>query len=259
MLNATSSSNTGGPPSPDITLSSQGALLAVIVRSQCAQRAAATVEIEVSYEHLEALRAEIAQALADARRAEKDAGFWGDIADFLGEDLATVAGAIAAAAAVVATGGSGAPLVLAVLAAGLEVGAKVGAELGLDPKLSMCLGLAGAALGLFTGNAAKLGSFAAFASDVQGVATVVQGAATAGGGVTGAVSQEHASDALRWHARVSFARSREDEENLDIDEAIDRLERALRRETRAASVASSVARSDQLAAQSVIANIGETR
>jgi len=256
MLNATSISNAAVLPSSDPTLSSQGALLAVIVRSQCANRTAATVEIEVSYEHLEALRAEIAQALAAAREAEKDSGFWGDIADFLGEDLATVAGAIAAAAAVVATGGTGAAVVLAVLAAGLEIGSKVGAELGLDPKLSMCLGLAGAALGLLTGNASKLSSLAAIASDVQGVATVVQGSAAAAGGVSGAISQEYASDALDWHARVSFARGQEDDANFDIDEAIGRLEKALRRETRATSVASSVTRSEDAANQNVIANIG---
>jgi hypothetical protein len=256
MLSATGSSNTAMLPSPDAALSSQGALLAVIIRSQCASRASATVEIEVSYEHLEALRAEIAQALADARQAEEEAGFWGDIGDFLGEDLATVAGAIAAAAAVVATAGTGAPLVLAVLAAGLEIGSKVGAELGLDPKLSMCLGLAGAALGLLTGNATKLSSLASIASDVQGVATVVQGSAAAGGGVTGAISQEHASDALEWRARVSFGRGQEDDANFDIDEAIRRLEKALRRETRATSLASGVARSEDATNQNVIANIG---
>ena len=79
MLSATFGTTT--LPSPDATLSSQGALLALIVRNQCAERAAATVEIEVSYEHMQALRAEIAQALAEARQAEEDAGFWGDIAD----------------------------------------------------------------------------------------------------------------------------------------------------------------------------------
>ena len=95
------------------------------------------------------------------------------------------------------------------------------------------------------------------ASDVQGVATVVQGTAAAGGGISGAVSQDYASDALDYHAQVSFARSRGDEENFDIDEAIGRLERALRQQTRATKVASSVASSDNAATVNVIVNIGD--
>jgi hypothetical protein len=259
MLSPTTSSNPTPLPSPDAALSSQGALLAVIVRSQCASRAAATVQIEVSYERLEALRAEIAQALTEAREAEEDAGFWGEIADFLGEDLATVAGAVAAAAAVVATGGTGAVLVIAVVAAGLEIGAKVGAELGLDPKLSMCLGLAGAALGLLAGNAAKLSSLASIAGKVQGGSRIVQGLATGAGGVSGAVAQGHASDALEWHARVSFARSQEDDAHFEIDEAIERLEKALQQHSRATSLASSVTSSENVATENVIANIGDPK
>ena len=201
---------------------------------------------------------------ADTGVTDKDDGafagayvFFGT--DFFGEDLANIAGAIAAAAAIVATGGTGAPLVLAVMAAGLEIGAKVGAELGLDPKIAMAIGLAGAALGLCTGNAEKLGSIQALANDVRAVATVVQGSATAAGGVSGAIAQDEKSDALELYAQVSFARGLEDDVTLEIDDAIAALEDALSRQTRATSVASSVTRAEEVANRNVAANIGGPR
>jgi hypothetical protein len=258
-ITETTASSAVAAPVYDPCLSSQGALLAAIVRSQCSNRAAATSDVETCYDRLEQLRQEIAEAVAAAREAEEDAGFWGDIADFFGEDLANIAGAIAAAAAIVATGGTGAPLVLAVMAAGLEIGAKVGAELGLDPKIAMAIGLAGAALGLLAGNAGNLGSIQALASDVRAVATTVKGTAVAAGGVSGAIAEDKKSDALEFQAQVSFTRSLEDEVTLDIDDAIAALEQALSRQTRATSVASSVTRADEIADRNVTANIGGSR
>jgi len=248
--------NVAPPPSYDLGSSPQGALLAAIIKSQCANRAAAGTDVELHGERLEELRREIAEAIAAAREAEEDGGFWSDIADFLGEDLATIAGALAAAAAVVASGGSGAPLVTAVLAAGLEIGAKVGAELGLSPEVSMALGLTGAAVGLCTGNAGRLASLATLADDVRAAATIVGGAAAGAGGLTGAVAQDHQSRALELHAYVSFVRALEEGERLEIADALGELEKAFARQARAANVAADVARTNQIAAGNLIANVG---
>lgn len=243
-------------PSYDCSLSSEGALLAAIIYSQCTQRTSAEIGIEVDYERLEELKRQIAEALEEARKAEEDSGFWGDIADFFSEDLATIAGAIAAAAAIVATGGTGAPLVLAVIATGLEVGAKIGAELGLDPRLSMLMGLAGAALGLLAGNTGKLGDIASLAGKVEGAARVVQGGAAVVGGVSGAVAQSYQSDALEARSRVSYARGREDDVYFRIDEAIARIRSALADQARAVAIASSVTRDAEIADRNVTANVG---
>src|SRR5688572_28141168 len=158
------------------------ALLQCIVGSRGAQQENARANIERAHELLERARREMREALERAERAERDGDFWGDIANIAGGDVAAVAGIVAAASLTVATGGAGAPAIVAMAAAGLSIGARAGQELGLDSRVVAALGAAGAALGLFAGNAASASSLwttvAHVASGVQGGAAAVGGGAT---------------------------------------------------------------------------------
>lgn len=233
----------------------QSALLALMIQGQASNQCNARDTIELDYQKLEELKAQIAGALAAAARANRDSGTWGFVSDVLGSDVAQVAGAVAMAAAVIATGGAAAPLVLLTLSAGLETGAKLGAELGLDPKLCMAIGLAGAALGFCAGNTAALGEAASTARTVQAVATTVQGAAMVGSGVAHGVAGGYAARAQDQRADATLLGAYQTDTELDIDQAIALLDQSLRTESHMTGSAARNGQDDARANLALIANI----
>jgi hypothetical protein len=232
----------------------QCTLLAMLVLSQSSAQSGARREVEVDYQKLAELKAQLAAAAQQAQQASDDSGFWGFISDVFGSDVAEVAGAVAAAAAVVATGGAATPLLLVVVSTALETGAKVGAELGLDPKICMAIAIAGAAVGLCAGSGAgDLGKAAKAAQTVERVATTAQGGSIVVGGATGYVSGQYAADAADHQADAAWIDGQQSATDLDIDDAIATLERALRAQT---SMTSTVAQINQDTARTNSALIG---
>ncbi|HEY2410237.1 MAG TPA: hypothetical protein VGI10_29735 [Polyangiaceae bacterium] len=214
---------------PPSQFDAECALLAMLVLNQSSTQRAARQDVQIDYQKLDELKAQLAAAAQQAQQASDDSGFWGFISDVFGSDVAEVAGAVAAAAAVVATGGAATPLLLVVMSTALETGAKVGAELGLDPKICMAIAIAGAAIGLCAGNGAgELGKAAKAAQTVERVATTVQGSSIVVSGATGYVSGQYAADAADRQADAAWINGQQNAANLDIDDAIATLERALR-------------------------------
>lgn len=227
-------------------LSSACALLALMIQTQTTTQSGCRTSIEVNAQKLEELKKELAEAIQKAKEASEHSGFLGFLADVFGSDIAQIAGAVAAVAAMVATGGAAAPLILIAIAEGLQLAAKVGAELGLDPKICMALSVASVAVGLCTGTGElqAASAIAQGARDVELGAKVVQGAATATGGVLSyRASQFHAED-LRHQAEVVRLHAKEETTNLDINDALSMLQRAIRAAQRETSTASEMVQND---------------
>src|SRR6188768_2022782 len=213
-----------------VRLSNASALLALLVQAQCTAQSGCRTAIEVNAQKLEELRKELADAVQKAKEASEHSGFLGFLGDVFGSDIAQIAAAVAAVAAMVATGGAAAPLIMIAIAEALQLGAKAGAELGLDPKLCMALSVASVAVGLCTGTGGlqAAGTIAQVGRDVELGAKVLQGASTiTGGALTYGASRYHAT-ALHYQADVVRDQAAEDITNLDLDDALSRLQHAIR-------------------------------
>lgn len=240
------------------------ALLALLIQSRGAQTSASRQEIEGASELAERARKEIEEAMARAKDAQEDAGFWGSVASIFGGDVAAILGAIAAAATIVATGGAGAPAVVALAAAGLTSASTIGRELGLDANVCRILGAAGAVLGIATGNlgaaaGAASGTASALATASSTIATTaktLQAGATAAGGLATAVEGHYHGEALHAEADGRAAQGREDDAWFRMDVAISLLEQAARDLQRGAGSATELQRSDHEGRTALIARIG---
>src|SRR5450432_3970432 len=118
-------------------------LLALLVRSQATTQASSKTDVELDFKKLQELKQQLSDAIEKAKEAADNSGFFGFLSSVFGNDVAQIAGAVAAIAAMVATGGAAAPLILVAVSVAMEEGAKVGAKLGLDPKICMAISLAG--------------------------------------------------------------------------------------------------------------------
>ena len=227
-------------------LSNACALLALLVQAQSASQSGCRTAIEVNAQKLDELKKELADAVQKAKEASEHSGFLGFLGDVFGSDIAQIAGAVAAVAAVVATGGASAPLVMILVAEGLQLGAKAGAELGLDPKLCMALSLASVAVGLCTGTGElqAAGTIAQVGRDVEVGAKILQGASSITGGVLGYSAARYHASALHYQADVVLTQAREDTTNLDIDSALSMLQSAVRTAQRETSTASEIVQND---------------
>lgn len=229
------------------------ALLECIVGSRGAQQENARANIEHAHELLEKARRDMREALERAERAEQEGDFWGNLANIAGGDVAAVAGIVAAASLTVATGGAGAPAIVAMAASGLSIGAKAGQELGLDARVVAALGAAGAALGLFVGNAASAGSawttLAHVANGVQGAASAASGGATIAEG-------QYRSDAMDERANAEGARGRQDDAWLRFDLAIAELESAAADVSRAKERAAGVVETAHAGHEAILSRMG---
>jgi hypothetical protein len=227
-------------------LSGACALLAVLVRAQCSTQAYAKGDIELGFERLEELKKQLADSIRQAEEAANDSGFFGFLSDIFGSDIAQIAGAVAAIAATIATGGAAAPLLLIAISEALQVAAKVGAELGLDPKICMGIAIAAVAVGFCSGAGAgqAAGEVANLARGVSLGAKATQGAATVAGGTLHIVSAHYRAKQLDHQADAVGYRAEDDRADLDIDDAFSRLLRALRAEQREISTTSEIVQDD---------------
>jgi hypothetical protein len=227
-------------------------LLALVMKSLNQSSDQAVADIEHANVLMERARAELEAAMRRAAEAEESAGFWGDIKDVLGGDIATIASAVAATAVVVGTGGAGAPAVLALAAAGLSATATVGHRVGLDPKVCALLGGAGALLGVAVGG---FGTPQTLATLATGARAVHAGAiATSGGAMI--VEGQYRSRSLDARADQKAAEQAERDAGLRIDLAISVLEEVTRDIQRTRRTTSEVQATEDGARSAVIARIG---
>ncbi|MEO8902571.1 MAG: hypothetical protein ABI488_11285 [Polyangiaceae bacterium] len=254
MLSATISPPAASPwqstsstsDSSQTNLSAACMLLALMVQSQTTAQCGSKTDVELDFKKMEELKKQLADAIQQAKDASEHSGFLGLLGDIFGSDIAEIAGAVAAVAAVVATGGAAGPIVLLALAEGLQAAAKFGPELGIDPKICMALGLASAAIGLCTGTgeAQAVDALAKGARDVELVANVANGTATATGGVLHLAYSHYQAKMLDYQADATGYRSANDVTSLDLDAALDLLQRALKTEQRETATVSAIFQND---------------
>jgi hypothetical protein len=229
------------------------ALLALMIQSRGVQSDAARENVNHANDLIEQARRQIQDAMARAAEADDHAGFWDEVSQVFGGDVTAIAEVIASAALIAATGGTGAPAILALVAAGLSVGSEVGERLGLDPKLCAGLALTGGIAGLVTGN--LTGASSLWQTLAEG-AKVAQGAAAGvGAGAHIAASGLHA-DALDQRSDATFARGTESDAQLRFNLALGELAKAARELERGATVAASVVQSEHDGRTALIARLG---
>ncbi|HEX2672128.1 MAG TPA: hypothetical protein VHM25_14705 [Polyangiaceae bacterium] len=211
-------------------LSGACALLAVLVQAQCSTQSSAKGDIEHGFERLDELKKQLADSIRQAEEAAHDSGVFGFLGDIFGSDIAQIAGAVAAIAATIATGGAAAPVLLIAISEALQVAATVGAKLGLDPKICFAIGIASVAVGFCSGagTAQAAGEIAGIARGVSLGAKVAQGGATAVGGAFHFVSASAHARQLDYQADAAGHQAEDHATNLELDDAFARLRRALR-------------------------------
>jgi len=223
-----------------------------MVRNQLVQGESAKTSVNLSQEKLKQLRETIRQALEEAREANEDSGFWGDIGDVLGGDIASLAEVVAVAAAAVATGGAAA-VVLAAITIGCSLASKYADELGIPPNVAIGIGIAAAVTSVAAGNlaagagvsslasasngAAAVGAEASqvsrltqIAQQVKFVANLSAPATTAAGAAANGVSGYYQSEAVDHNADAHAAQSRETLESMALDAAVELLGKAIDRQ-----------------------------
>ncbi|HEX3773637.1 MAG TPA: hypothetical protein VHV51_04180 [Polyangiaceae bacterium] len=218
----------------------------MMVQSQCASQASSKTDVAMDYKKLQELKQQLADAIEKAKEAADHSGFFGFLSNVFGSDVAQIAGAVAAIAAVVATGGAAAPLILMAVSVAMEEGAKVGAKLGLDPKLCMAIAIAGAAVGIASGTGAtqSASTIASVARDVKLGAQITEfGATTAGAGL-GQVSAHYRADQLNDQADAVGFQAQGDVANMGFDTSLSLLQESLRTEQRETGITSTIIQND---------------
>jgi hypothetical protein len=238
---------------PTIPEDLSAALLALMMKSQGARTEAAQGQIAHAETTLDRAREEVQTAMTQAAEAEENAGFWADVSNVLGGDVAAIASVVAAAVVIVGTGGVGAPAILALAAAGLSAGSTVGQRLGLDPKACAVLGAAGALLSVAGGNVAGL---TGAAHTVATGARLVQAGAVAASGATRIAEGEQRADAVDARADQIAAEHQERDARLRIDLAIGVLQDAIREVQQAKRGAAAISQTRSEMNGAVIARIG---
>ncbi len=229
------------------------ALLALMLESRGVQSSTARQEIHNAYDLLEDARRQVREAMARAAEAQEDAGFWDDLGNILGGDVACIAQLVATAALVAATGGTGAVAVLALVASGMSIGADVGARLGLDPKVCLLLGTGAALAGVATG---RLDTTAGLWANVAKGAQVAHGAATAGAGASEIVQGKYEGDALAARADAVGGRGLENDALFRFDRALEALGQAARDIQRGQAAASAAVKAEGDGRLTLVAGMG---
>lgn len=276
MLSSVQSSATSSAASPEISAPSCGAspearMLALMVYTQVVQADSAQTSVKLNEQQLKDLRAAVREAIEAAREANDDSGFWGDIGDVLGGDIASLAQVVAVAAACVATGGTAA-LVLGAIAVGCAIAASHAEELGIPPSVALGIGIAGAVAGVMSGNlgagvgvagaastastastaAAQGAELANTALQVARDAKLVAAAAQLGGAAANGVAGYYAGEAIDYKADAARARGASALESIEIDEAIDQFERAVELQLAACEASQDIAEAKQQSQQLVL-------
>ncbi|HVY30979.1 MAG TPA: hypothetical protein VHB79_30680 [Polyangiaceae bacterium] len=230
------------------SLSPEERLLALTVYQQAAQINDSRASIELSSEQLQKLREQVKESLDKARESKKDAGFWGDLSEFLGSDLGTVLIAAAAIAAAVVTGGA-AVAVLAVIACAASLAASHAKELGIPESVAVGIAVVATVASLCCGNAGGLVGLAK-ALQVAGAACKVGGAAC------GAASAKYEHDAANQSADARAAQGEQTLTNADMDDAFANLSTAVDRKNQSAAQASAIQRQTAASNQAILDNWG---
>lgn len=222
------------------------ALLAAAVQAQCTTQSSAKSDIEDGFERLDELKKQLAESIRQAEEAANDSGFFGFLGDIFGSDIAQIAGAVAAVAATIATGGAAAPLLLIAISEALQVAATVGAKLGLDPKICMAIGIASVAVGFCSGagTAQAAGHVADVARGVALGARATESGATAVGGAFHFISGSAHARQLDYQADAAGYTAQDKLASFDLDDAFSRLRRALHVEQQETDLASAQLRDD---------------
>lgn len=239
---------TGTTSLPDCSgLSMNAQLMSLLAESHAARGANAKQEVEVNSEKLERLREEVQRAIEEAKEAEEDAGFWGGIADFFGGDVAKVAQAVAAAAAIATTAGAATPFVVAAVAC--AAAAEIGQAAGLDPKICMALSIASAAFGVCAGG---VGTGAP--SAIGTGATVTAAGAQAVGGGAMIAEGEYRADVLRANARGKRVEADQAKVQLLIEQMLERLHQLQRESQRGFSGGAQISKDTHRGQDAVLTN-----
>lgn len=228
------------------------ALLALMIQSRGTQCDNARNEVNHAHQLLEDARQEIKAAMERAAEAQENAGFWGDVSNLFGGDIACIAEVVATAALVVASG-PGAPAILGLVAAGMSLGAKAGEELGLDPKVCLALGVAASLTGIAAG---QLTPQAGVWLEVARGARTVGGASRAGGGGASIAASTYEGDAVDARAEAVSARGKQSAAELRFDLALRQLEQAARDIQRGAAGAANAVRNETDGRFAILARIG---
>jgi hypothetical protein len=240
---------------PSIQVESLGmsaGLMAMMVEGRAARGASAKNDIEVNSERLERLRAEVERAIEEAKEAQEDADFWGSISDFFGGDVAKVVQTAGMAAAVVASGGTALPFVVAALAC--SAAAEVGEAAGLDPKVRLGLAIAGAAFGFCAGGAGS-GAISKMGAGL----TIAGGAAQATGGAASIASGQYLADVERAQARERRAGAAQQQIQLELEKILDELRKLGQDAARAAKTTSSTLEESRAESEAVLHNLASDR
>lgn len=263
---ATSISATSAPSSSSCdfgptmsALSPEERLLALVVYSQASRMTEAKASVNLNAEQLEKLRAQVRQALAEAREAKQDSGFWGGLAKIFGSDLASVASAVAAVAAVVASGGAAAAI-LAVVAAAATLAADHAKELGIPTEVAMAIAIAASVASLCCGDGKALFKVGQSVKDVAKDVRVVGLAAAAAFQIEGAacdmVAATYDRDAGYLRADARSAEGRQELVSADIDEALERFAAAVEHQNSAVKATSGVVQQSSATNYAILNNWG---
>jgi hypothetical protein len=165
-------------------------------------------------------------------------------------------------------------LVLGAIAIGCSLAAKYADELGIPPNVAIGIGIAGAVASVAAGNVGAAGGLAGTASgashigsgaaqagkltqaalQVRSAANLVGATAQAGGAVASTASGFYAGDAVDHQATAQKARAGSALESMDIDEALDQLEKAVDRQMAACVTAQEISTATQQGNQLVISS-----
>jgi hypothetical protein len=205
-------------------------LLALVVHTKLTQMESAKESVDASFEQLTKLREQVREAMDKAKEAQRHSGFFGAIAGVLNGDIGAIAGLLAATAAAILSGGT-ALAVLAVVASAVSLAAQHAEELGIPPEVAMGIGIIAAGAALCCGNTSGLlqvsESLKKAANTVKLVASVTAGAANMGGGVASVAKGAYERTAANAQADARWAGGQQDLTNLDIDDAIQLMSKAL--------------------------------
>jgi hypothetical protein len=232
---------------PSAQLNGACALLALLIQTQSTTENGGRIDIEWNKQQLDDLKQQLADAVQKAKDAASDSGFFGFLGDVFGTDIAQIAGAVAAVAAVVATGGAAVgPLIAIALSEALQVTAKFGPELGLPPEACLAIAVASVAVGFCggAGGGQAIGDIASTARDVQLGAKLIGGTATIEGAVLHYTAAQFKADSLRYQADLVGYNAQSDASHLDIDDALDLLSRSLRTAQHETATVSEIVRAD---------------
>ena len=230
-------------------------------------------EVDRLDKRIEVARAHQRAELARAQEEQEDASMWEDVAG----TFKTVSIVAASAAAIAASGGAGAPLVLVAAGAAIKIGAKVAEDTGvigedvalaLDIGGSVAMG-AGAAWGAAASGAqaANAASAAAEGASTAGSCSttvvtagrIAEGtslAASAGAGVATKVSKDHQANSVDANANADRFRSEGDSANNERDGVITRAARTALEERWFAKQTANVMSSENRGRSAVISDIG---